>query len=73
MTGRTQKKTKREIILDAAEALFAVHGFDGVSMRMIAERGPVGLGLLTVPVASILSGIAILMANHRIAALLRQR
>lgn len=32
-----------------------------------------GLGLLTVPVASILSGIAILMANHRIAALLRQR
>nr|WP_082209304.1 MULTISPECIES: TetR/AcrR family transcriptional regulator [unclassified Novosphingobium] len=47
VTGRTQKKTKREIILDAAEALFAVHGFDGVSMRMIAERGPVGLGLLT--------------------------
>jgi predicted MFS family arabinose efflux permease len=32
-----------------------------------------GLGLLTVPVASILSGIAILMANHRIAASLRQR
>lgn len=32
-----------------------------------------GLGLLTVPVASILSGLAILMANHRIAAVLRQR
>lgn len=32
-----------------------------------------GLGLLIVPVASILSGIAILIANHRIAASLRQR
>lgn len=47
MAGSTGKKSKRDIILDAAEALFAVHGFDGVSMRMIAERGPVGLGLLT--------------------------
>ncbi|WCT79228.1 TetR/AcrR family transcriptional regulator [Novosphingobium humi] len=47
MASDELKKSKRDIILDAAEALFAVHGFDGVSMRMIAERAPVGLGLLT--------------------------
>jgi len=47
VSGNTGKKSKRDIILDAAEALFAVHGFDGVSMRMVAERAPVGLGLLT--------------------------
>lgn len=32
-----------------------------------------GLGLLTVPVASVLSGLALLIANQRIAAVLWQR
>ncbi|WP_277983257.1 TetR/AcrR family transcriptional regulator [Sphingomonas faeni] len=47
MSGERDKPNKREIIIDAAEALFAVHGFDGVSMRMIAQRAPAGLGLVT--------------------------
>jgi AcrR family transcriptional regulator len=34
-------------ILDAAEQLFADHGFDGVSMRQVAQRAKVGLGLVT--------------------------
>ncbi|MES3150814.1 TetR/AcrR family transcriptional regulator [Sphingomonas faeni] len=44
---RTVKQTRRDAILDAAETLFAVHGFDGVSMRMVADAAPVGLGLVT--------------------------
>jgi AcrR family transcriptional regulator len=40
-------KTRRELILDTAEQLFAKLGFDGVSMRMVADEGEVGLGLLT--------------------------
>ena len=39
--------TKRDAIVDAAEALFAVRGFDGVSMRMVADTASVGLGVLT--------------------------
>lgn len=41
------KITRKTLILDAAEFLFAERGFDGVSMRVIAETAPVGLGLLT--------------------------
>ena len=33
----------REKILDAAEALFAEHGFEGASMRMITARAGVNL------------------------------
>lgn len=42
--GNRQVKRK-DRILDAAEALFAKHGFDGVSMRMVAERAEVDLAL----------------------------
>ncbi len=39
-------KTKRkDRILDAAEALFAKHGFEGVSMRRVAEEADVDLAL----------------------------
>lgn len=44
----TAKKTtpkRKDRILDAAEALFARHGFDGVSMRMVAEAAEVDLAL----------------------------
>lgn len=47
MQGTNDKRSKRDIIIDAGEALFAVHGFDGVSMRMIAQHAPAGLGLVT--------------------------
>lgn len=40
-------KSRREAIVDAAEKLFSRSGYDGVSMRMVAESAPVGLGLLT--------------------------
>lgn len=36
---------RKDRILDSAEALFAKHGFDGVSMRMVAERAEVDLAL----------------------------
>lgn len=39
-------RTKRAI-LDAAERCFAERGFDGVSMRLVAEQAPVLIGLLT--------------------------
>lgn len=42
----------KERIIDAAERLFAAHGFHGVSMRMVAEAASVGLGTLTHHVAS---------------------
>jgi AcrR family transcriptional regulator len=37
----------RALILDAAEALFSVHGYDGVSMRGITNRAGVRLALAT--------------------------
>lgn len=44
--GSAKSKTKRkDRILDAAEALFAKHGFDGVSMRKVAEDAGVDLAL----------------------------
>jgi AcrR family transcriptional regulator len=36
---------RRERILDAAEALFAEHGFDGVTLRQIARRAEVDVAL----------------------------
>ncbi len=36
---------KRERILDAAEALFAEHGYDGVTLRQIAKRAGVDVAL----------------------------
>ena len=45
-------KTRREKILDAAEQLFSVRGFEGVSMRMVADAAGVGLGLVTYHFAS---------------------
>lgn len=39
------KQSKSEKILDAAEALFAVHGYDGVTMRSIASMAGVDVAL----------------------------
>lgn len=39
------KQSKSEKILDAAEALFAVHGYDGVTMRKIASMAGVDVAL----------------------------
>lgn len=36
---------KRERILDAAEELFALHGYDGVSLRQIAKKADVDVAL----------------------------
>ncbi|MDZ7686345.1 MAG: TetR/AcrR family transcriptional regulator [Gammaproteobacteria bacterium] len=36
---------KRERILDAAEELFALHGFDGVTLRQIAKKADVDVAL----------------------------
>ena len=41
----SEKISKSERILDAAEALFAVHGYDGVSMRQIASQAKVDVAL----------------------------
>ena len=41
--GRSQEK--RELILDAAEELFAMHGFDGVTLRQIANQAGVDVAL----------------------------
>ena len=43
MVANDQHDTKAALI-DAAGALFAEHGFDGVSTRMIADRAGVNLG-----------------------------
>ncbi|MFC6199676.1 TetR/AcrR family transcriptional regulator [Ponticaulis profundi] len=45
MTGETQKTDKRELILDAAEALFSKHGYDGVTLRAIAKQAGVDVAL----------------------------
>ncbi len=43
--ANTTSTSKRERILDAAEALFARHGYDGVTMRQIAKRADVDVAL----------------------------
>lgn len=45
MTGETKKQEKRDSILDAAEALFARHGYDGVTLRAIAKQAGVDVAL----------------------------
>ena len=42
-----KREDKREIILQAAEALFAEHGFTGTSTRALAQRAGVNLGMLS--------------------------
>lgn len=44
-TKENRRVKRKDRILDAAEALFARHGFDGVSMRMVAEKAEVDLAL----------------------------
>lgn len=46
MTSITDpNRPKSERILDAAEALFAAHGYDGVTMRQIAQQAGVDVAL----------------------------
>jgi AcrR family transcriptional regulator len=45
MSGDRKKADKRELILDAAEALFSRHGYDGVTLRAIAKRAGVDVAL----------------------------
>ena len=40
-----QRRPRRERILDAAEELFALHGYDGVTLRQIARRAGVDVAL----------------------------
>ena len=40
-----RSQEKRELILDAAEELFAMHGYDGVTLRQIAKRVGVDVAL----------------------------
>lgn len=44
-TKENRRVKRKDRILDAAEALFAKHGFDGVSMRMVAVKAEVDLAL----------------------------
>ncbi|WP_202899452.1 TetR/AcrR family transcriptional regulator [Kordiimonas gwangyangensis] len=44
-TTQNRRVKRKDRILDAAEALFAKHGFDGVSMRMVADLAKVDLAL----------------------------
>lgn len=43
--GVESNPSKRERILDAAEALFATHGYDGVTIRQIAHAAQVDVAL----------------------------
>ncbi len=43
--NNAQKRSKKERILDAAEELFALHGFDGVTIRQIAAQAQVDVAL----------------------------
>ena len=45
MENQEQSKSKSERILDAAEELFARHGYDGVTMRQIASKAGVDVAL----------------------------
>ena len=51
MTGETQKTDKRELIFDAAEALFSKHGYDGVTLRAIAKQAGVDVALAGAPLS----------------------
>ena len=45
MSSKTAKKPRKELILDAAEELFAEHGFDGVTLRTISGAAGVDVAL----------------------------
>lgn len=45
MTSKTANKSRKELILDAAEELFAEHGFDGVTLRTISGAAGVDVAL----------------------------
>lgn len=45
MTRTTSKPSKKESILNAAEELFALHGYDGVTIRQIANKANVDVAL----------------------------
>jgi AcrR family transcriptional regulator len=44
-TSPPPRTDRKSAILDAAEAEFSVHGFDGVTLRMIADRAGVDVAL----------------------------
>ena len=41
-----KKHSRKELILDAAEALFSVHGYDGVTLRQVSTKAGVKLALI---------------------------
>ncbi len=45
MPDSEQSPSKKERILDAAEELFALHGYDGVTLRQIAQQAEVDVAL----------------------------
>lgn len=45
MSNDKKKADKRELILNAAEALFSKHGYDGVTLRAIAKQAGVDVAL----------------------------
>ncbi|MFV0478679.1 MAG: TetR/AcrR family transcriptional regulator [Parahaliea sp.] len=45
MMARQNKSARRDRILDSAEELFALHGYDGVTLRQIAARAGVDVAL----------------------------
>jgi AcrR family transcriptional regulator len=44
-TNATQNQGRREAVLNAAEALFSQHGFDGVTVRQVAKLAGVDVAL----------------------------
>ncbi len=45
--NRTGKKiSRKELILDAAEELFSIHGYDGVTLRQVSKKAGVKLALI---------------------------
>ncbi len=46
MPRKSAKKSRKELILDAAEELFAEHGFDGVKLRTISGAAGVDVALV---------------------------
>jgi len=47
ISNSADERETTERLLDAAERLFGVHGYDGVGMRMLAEEARVNLGATT--------------------------
>ena len=45
-SGRSAAGSRFDAILDAAEEVFAASGYDGASMRMIADRAEVAQALI---------------------------